>query len=354
MDDWLVEGGYQSSYRAVGTGGGIAGEGATVLVLDDVSDPGKQASQTETENDWEWYKNEARTRLDPGGVIVVVNNRVGVNDLTGYLLDPERNDSADPPDVWTVVDIPAQDPLTGEYLWLDRFGREYYESLQNDPTLWRVQYQQKPTTAEGTLIKREWFERTLSDGAKVLDVVPELPTGAKWKAIPIDAAFTEKQTEKHDPDQTAHCKTTFYNNVMWLGSPRKFRKGIDETVAALVTLQMENPGLQMGMGRIAIRAKIIKALQNAGYNITEFPEKGDPIAESSGWRNLAALGRVRLVGTVAEWEPIVAEWAGFPNAPHDDCVAMVSIGYDMLGNPMSSPLPKPKPKPAPFGFMDKA
>ena len=349
-DDWLLDGGYQSTYRAVGTGGGIAGEGAKILVLDDVSDPNKQQSDTETENDWDWYKNVIRTRLEPNGVIVVINNRVGVNDLAGYLLDPERNDSADPPDDWTVVDIPAQD-AAGNYLWVERFGVEYYQKLQNDPNLWRVQYQQKPTVAEGTLIKREWFERTLPTGESVLDVVEALPSGAKWKVIPIDAAFTEKQTQKHDPDYTAYCKMTFHNNILWIGEPRFFRKDIDATVEEIVTIKMENPALRMGTGRIAIRAKIIKALNTAGYNITEFPEKDDPIAESTGWRNLAATGRVKLVGTITEWEKVMQFWTAFPHG-HDDTIAMVSIGYDMLGNPLASPIPYAPPTERPYKYMD--
>ena len=123
-DDWLLEGGYQSSFRAVGTGTGVAGFGARKIVLDDVSDPNKQASERETENDWEWYKNVIRTRLEPDGAIVVINNRVGVNDLVGHLLSPELNDSADPPEDWTYIEIAAQKP-DGSFLWADRFGDEY-------------------------------------------------------------------------------------------------------------------------------------------------------------------------------------------------------------------------------------
>lgn len=339
--DWLLESGYQTTLRAVGTGGGIAGYGFKLALLDDVSDPNKQSSATETTNDWEWYKNVIRTRAEPDAAIVIVNNRVGVNDLVGYLLDPERNDSADPPEDWTYIEIPAQDEQ-GDYLWLDRFGSEYYVKLQNDVHLWRVQYQQQPTTEAGTLIKREWFERHLPSGEDVLDVVDTLPSGVQWKVIPFDVAFTAKQSEKHDPDFTAHCKMTFANNILWIGDPELFRKDIDDTVRDIVSLKMEYPHLRMGMGRVGIRAKIIKALNSAGYNITEFPETGDPVAESTGWRNLAKQGRVRLVGSVSKWEKIMAQWTKFP-VGHDDTVAMVSIGYDMLGNPLASVTLPPSP-----------
>jgi phage terminase large subunit-like protein len=335
-DDWLLESGYRTSFRAVGTGGGIAGYGFDLAVIDDVSDPNKQASRTETENDWNWYKNVIRTRAEPDAVIVIVNNRVGVDDLTGYLLDKERNDSADPPEDWMVVNLPALDETTGTYLWEERFGIEYYQKIQNDPNLWRIQYQQRPTIEEGTLIKREWFGHKLADDSWEYDIAPALPVGATWTVQPIDAAFTEKQTQKHDPDWCATCKMCFYNNIVWLGQPRLWRKGTAETIAEIVSLKMENPKIRLGMGRVAIRSDIIAALNNAGYNIEEYPEIKDKISASSGWRNVAETGRVRLVGTVKEWEQAFEQWFGFPNALHDDAVDMVTIGYRMLNYPLSS------------------
>ncbi len=62
-DDWLLEGGYRTTFRAVGTGGGISGHGARLVLLDDVSDPNKIGSTTQTDSDWTWYKNVIRTRL---------------------------------------------------------------------------------------------------------------------------------------------------------------------------------------------------------------------------------------------------------------------------------------------------
>ena len=152
--DWALEQGHRSTYRAVGTGGAIPGFGFKLALLDDVSDPNKQESETETENNWQWFKNVLVPRAEPDAAIVVVNNRTGPNDITGYLTDPERNDSRFPANVWTVVNMQALNEATGEYLWLDRFGREYYESLQNDPYLWGIQFQQKTEDAEGTEIRR--------------------------------------------------------------------------------------------------------------------------------------------------------------------------------------------------------
>jgi phage terminase large subunit-like protein len=338
-DDWLLEGGYQSSYRAVGTGGGIAGEGATALVLDDVSDPNKQKSETETVNDWEWYKDVIRTRLEPNGVIVVVNNRVGVNDIVGYLLDPERNDSADPPEDWTVIDIPALDEETGTFLWEARFGTEYYQKLQNDTNLFRVQYQQRPTLAEGDLIKAEWFE-----------YVPALPDGVRWQVRAWDMAFTEKQTQKHDPDWTWTGKATKYNDCVWVGDPQLFRKDIDGLGDALVVQKWQELGIRYGMGRLAVKSSIVKAFNKAGFSIEEYEENTDKISRASAWINWAKNGRIKLVGTPEQWERTMAQWLSFPKG-HDDAVDGMSGISQMLNLVISAPIPD-KTKQPQNGYQD--
>ena len=339
MDDWLLEQGYHTSFRAVGTGGGIAGHGAKLAILDDVSDPNKQSSPTETLNDWEWYKNVIRTRLEPDGAIVIVNNRVGVDDITGYLLDKERNDSADPPHVWTVVSMPALDETTGAYLWSDRFTDAFYQSLQNDPRLWRIQYQQKPEVEEGDLIKREWFGHKRSDGVWDYDVIEGLGGGMRWQVQPIDFAITEKQTLKHDPDWTATCKMAFHNGIVYVGEPRLWRAEIDESIRRIVALKVESPYVRLGMGRLGIRSQVVRALNNAAFNIEEYPEIKDKVVSSSGWRNVAATGRVKLVGTAKEWEQFFLQWFSFPGGAHDDAVDVVSLGYEMLGYPLAAPTP---------------
>ena len=56
------------------------------------------------------------------------------------------------------------------------------------------------------------------------------------------------------------------------------------------------------MGRLGIRSQVVRALNNAAFNIEEYPEIKDKVVSSSGWRNVAATGRVKLVGTAKEWE----------------------------------------------------
>jgi phage terminase large subunit-like protein len=205
---------------------------------------------------------------------------------------------------------------------------DYYRQLQNDSNLWRIQYQQEPTLASGNKIKREWFE-----------YVPALPKGCDWKYRAWDIAFTEKQTEKHDPDWTWTGLGMKHNDIMYVGSPRLFRKDIDGIATEIVLSKMSEPGIRYGMGRIAIKSSIVKAMNNAGFAIEEYEEHTDKIARASAWINWASQGRIKLVGTVEEWASTMAQWLSFP-AGHDDAVDGMSGLSQLLDLTVNVPTPR--------------
>lgn len=311
--DWLLDTGYQTTLRAVGTGGGIAGYGFKLALLDDVSDPNKQSSQTETESDWDWYKNVIRTRAEPDAAIVVINNRVGVNDLVGYLLDKERNDSADPPHVWEYIEIPAQD-AAGEFIWVDRFGGEYYQSLQNDAHLWQVQYQQQPTLAEGKEIKAEWFE-----------YVERLPEGAREQVRVVDTAWTLKKTEKQDPDYTASIGSCKHEGWLYLVDPFEARLEMPATVEWIRSRKKAAPWVRFGMARAAGEKIATQFLQLLGIPTEELEaESVDLRVRLSVFIWWARMGKVKLVGDKTKWARFMVQVTGFPDMKHDDLLAVCS------------------------------
>jgi hypothetical protein len=325
-DDWALEGGYRTSFRAVGTGGGISGHGARLILLDDVSDPNETQSHTRTDSDWHWYKNVIRTRLEPDGAIVVINNRVGVNDLTGYLLDAERNDSADPPGDWEYIEIPAMG-ADGTYLWQDRFGREYYEKLQLDPTLWRVQYMQHPTVETGTEIRREWFE-----------FVAQLPEGTTEQCRTIDTAFSEKKTGKSDPDYTASVGSAMANGWLYLVDPRKWRAELPDVINWIESEKKLKPRVRFGMAKAAGEKISKQFLTRSGIPIEDLEaETADLRVRLTAFISFASRGLVKLVGDAAKWEAFLSEATAFPGGKHDDLLASVAGLTQMHGLQVSVP-----------------
>jgi predicted phage terminase large subunit-like protein len=158
---WQIEGKLDNrpSYIAAGIGGSISGEGAHGLIIDDPIKNAKQAySKVYRDDCHEWYKLVARTRLQPGGWIVIMMTRWHEDDLAGRLLKQNREE-------WTVLTLPAVNP-EGKHelrpykaLWLARYGVEALASLRRDvgPIGWGALYQQDPQTAIGSIFKRAWF-----------------------------------------------------------------------------------------------------------------------------------------------------------------------------------------------------
>jgi hypothetical protein len=89
-------------YFAVGVGGAMTGRGADVLIIDDPHSEQDAMSDLALENAWEWYISGPRTRLQPGGAIVIVMTRWGTKDLTARLLKAQSSHNADR---WEVMEV---------------------------------------------------------------------------------------------------------------------------------------------------------------------------------------------------------------------------------------------------------
>src|SRR5579875_2597193 len=82
---WRTSHGGISAY--VGVGGAISGRGAHLAIIDDPFKNREEAdSEVRREMVWKWYSSTLRTRLMPGGKIVMVLTRWHEDDLAGRIL----------------------------------------------------------------------------------------------------------------------------------------------------------------------------------------------------------------------------------------------------------------------------
>jgi hypothetical protein len=96
------------SMVCAGVGGPLTGKGADVLVIDDPCKNSEEAnSLTMREKAWDWYTSTARTRLEPGGSIVVMSTRWHSDDLVGRLINPEFSSNKGVREEWEVFCFPA-------------------------------------------------------------------------------------------------------------------------------------------------------------------------------------------------------------------------------------------------------
>jgi predicted phage terminase large subunit-like protein len=150
-----------------GVGAAMTGRGADLLVIDDPHSEQDALSPTAFEHAYEWYTSGPRQRLQPGAAIVVVMTRWGETDLTGRLLDRMASDPL--ADQWEVVEFPAILP-NDKPLWPEFWTMEGLLSVKASlpAQKWEAQWQQKPTSSQSSIVKREWWQEWDKD--KIPDV----------------------------------------------------------------------------------------------------------------------------------------------------------------------------------------
>jgi hypothetical protein len=146
--------------RYVGAGGPITGRGAHLAIIDDPIKGAEDAdSETQSKALWDWYTSVLRTRLAPGGGIIVLHTRWRVNDLIGRLLEKME---AGEGEVFKRITFSAvalrDDPWgrkEGDPLHPERYTKEDLAALQMSlpPRDWLALYQQCPMLEEGNIFK---------------------------------------------------------------------------------------------------------------------------------------------------------------------------------------------------------
>ncbi len=122
-----------------GVGGAITGRGADIALIDDpVKNYEEAISETVQEKVWDWFNSTLRTRLHPGGSIILIMTRWTENDLAGKLLKHE-------PDKWEVLKLPAISERN-EALWPDRYSLSDLREIERTTTtkIFSALYQQEP------------------------------------------------------------------------------------------------------------------------------------------------------------------------------------------------------------------
>jgi predicted phage terminase large subunit-like protein len=155
---------------ATSVGGTLTGRGGDIIVIDDPLKPDDAMSEAKRTAANQWFTNTLLSRLDDKrtGAIVVVMQRVHIDDLTGFLLSQSEE--------WEVLSLPAiaysdeAIPISaersyhrkaGEALSPEREPLHVLEALKlqigSDP--FSAQYQQSPAPPGGAMVKRHWVKR---------------------------------------------------------------------------------------------------------------------------------------------------------------------------------------------------
>jgi len=128
---------------ATGRGGALTGHGVDLLIVDD---PFKNRSEADSptirESCFNWYTSTARTRLEPGGSIIITHTRWHPHDLIGRLKAAELG--------YEHIVLPAID-LDGRSLWSERYDLPALHAIREEvgDYDWQSLFMQDPVARKG-------------------------------------------------------------------------------------------------------------------------------------------------------------------------------------------------------------
>ena len=309
----------RGDYFAIGVGGAVTGKGADVLIIDDPHSEQEAAlgayNPEVYDKVYEWYTSGPRQRLQPGGAIIVVMTRWSVRDLTGQIVKAATQRTG--ADEWEVIELPAIMP-SGDPLWPEFWPADQLEALKAELPVskWSAQYQQDPTSEEGALIKREWWQEWEKDSPPPCEAIIQ-----SW-----DTAFLKTQRA----DYSACTTWGIFNmpnedgvtvpNLILLDAYKE-KLEFPELKRAAYDKYWEFEPDQMIVEAKAAGSPLIFELRAMGIPVTEFtPSRGqDKIARVNAVSDLFASGVIWCPAT--RWaDEVIEECASFPAGEHDDLV----------------------------------
>lgn len=197
---------------ATSVGGALTGRGGNIIILDDPMKPDEALSEARRRSVCEWFDNTLRSRLDDkkDDVIIIVMQRLHVEDLVGHVLDSGED--------WTILSLPAtaeydeEIPIGPNRLYRRKSGdvlhpeREPLSKLQEQRNVmgsyhFYAQYQQSPIPPEGEILKWAWF--------KTYDAEPKREAN-DWPVQSWDTASKDTELSNYSVCITALVKGNDY------------------------------------------------------------------------------------------------------------------------------------------------
>jgi len=178
----------ENGYRfTTSVGGSLTGEGGNIIIVDDPHNPLKIFNPKEREKVHNWFEGVLMSRLNnkKKGKIIIVMQRLHIDDLTGYLTSKKYSP-------WKILSIPAIEDQDKIYHFNNKIykfrqegdilhnKREDIKLIQNTISelgsfVFSAQYQQNPISADG-IINKNWFCEVNDENIKFESIYFSLDT----------------------------------------------------------------------------------------------------------------------------------------------------------------------------------
>lgn len=321
--------------------GALTGYGGDIIVNDDLTNAmTAYRDMQEMTNAWEYYQNTMPSRInDPKkSVIFNIQQRLGVNDITGHILKDKALRNR-----YIFITLPAifqketflVCPITGKIihykkgdgLWAERFGD--YEGIKAEvgENIFRTQYLQEPRATDKAIINESMIR---------VKNYNECPTIDEAEMIYASHDFPVK--DKETSDYLGSVLAYKINNVLYISDCLEKHMNFPASISYVENLDTMYPGIIQVIEDKANGAPVLQQLQDKIAGLQAY----NPGTASKIMRLDSASMYMNNVVFVADvFDKITQSWElsdnltnlinrlyAFPMVEHDDIVD----AFDMLVN----------------------
>ena len=341
------------TYYAAGVRSQIAGRGAHIAILDDAMSEEDSFSEAGRRYIKEWYPAGLRTRIMPGGSIVIINTRYHHDDLCGWLLKQEEIMDMESTYPWDVVKIPAWvDEESAELLDLPG-GTSYFPEWKPDDVLrvdeeeiiasngsryWESLYMQNPTPEEGGIIKKRWLQKWEYSEPPSCDFIIQTYDTAFSTRTTADFSVIQTWGIFDMPEEDYEGREYWGSNLILLGNTRGKFEYPDLRKISQELYNEYNPDVCI-IEKKASGQSLIQDLRRSGLPVMEYNPDKDKVSRVYAASPMLESGRVWLPEGKRWSDELVEELITFPHGRNDDQVdALVMAVHYMkeswrLGHP---------------------
>lgn len=319
-------------------GGGLTGRGADIIIIDDPLKADDALSDNRRGSVNEWYDNTLRSRLNSQeeGAIIIVMQRLHVDDLVGHVTANET---------WDVLSIPAiaeRDEIyefrtpygvrrflrnDGDTLQPDLLSRDKLELLRRGMTDYNfaAQFQQNPEPPSGNIVKREWlkFYEPSERPQKFEEVVQSWDTANKDTELANYSVCTTWGLK----DRRLYLLDVFRRKLDFPGLKRAVKDQIALHSPSIVLIEDKASG-----------TSLIQELRSEGLSKVQAAPAidGDKIIRLRAQTAKIEGGFVLLPKDAPWLSAYLPELISFPNSRHDDQVDSTVFALAWFGSNQSS------------------
>jgi predicted phage terminase large subunit-like protein len=313
---------------ATSVGGTLTGRGGNFLIVDDPIKSDEVMSEAERHRVHQFYDSTLYSRLNNKNddVIILVMQRLHVDDLVGHVLDKDE---------WTVLEMPAiaERELTYEIRDGEHYTRQAGEVLhearedgrvletikrQLGTAAFEAQYQQRPVPPGGALIKREWLQTY----PKALPLERYDLVVQSW-----DTASSVSEASDYSVcitfgirEQTAHVLDVLRVQLEYPALRQRVLDEADRYGLSTVLIEDSNSGIPLAQD-----------LRREGQlRPISYRPKGDKRARLEAHSAKLEAGYVLLPERAPWLDGFITELLAFPRGRHDDQVDALSQFLEWL------------------------